>query len=134
MSETTINKQIMLAVGGMPDTRLFRNNTGMAWQGKILDHSNGILVLKDPRPIHFGLGRVGSSDLIGWHTVTITPEMIGRPVAVFLAIEGKDKTTLTQEQKNFIVQVQYAGGISGVAHGADEAREIIRDWEMEMRR
>ena len=47
--------------------------------------------------VRYGLGniskklnkRLKSSDLVGWTTITITPEMVGRKVAVFTAIEVK---------------------------------------------
>jgi hypothetical protein len=49
--------------------RLYRNNTGT------LRDQHG-------RPVTFGLA-VGSADLIGWTTRTITPDMVGQQVAVF---------------------------------------------------
>lgn len=54
---------------------------------------------------------VGSSDLIGWRTVTVTPAMVGTRVAVFVAIEAKvgDNTT-TAEQRAFLDAVHAAGG------------------------
>jgi hypothetical protein len=59
-------------------TRLFRNNTGT------LRDQHG-------RPVQFGLCK-GSADLIGWKQVTVTPEMVGQQVAVFLSIEVKTPT------------------------------------------
>ena len=73
-SETTLQQQIRLALGQRPDLRLFRNQVGQ---------------LPDPRSgrwVQFGLAK-GSSDLIGFKTVEITPEMVGEKVAVFCSIE-----------------------------------------------
>jgi hypothetical protein len=78
-AETDIQQRIRLAVGTRSDLRLFRNNTG---------------TLPDPRtgrPVQFGLAR-GSADLIGWRTITITPEMVGQRVAIFTSIEVKTES------------------------------------------
>jgi hypothetical protein len=57
----------------------------------------------------------GSSDLIGWKTVEITPDMVGQHVAIFTAVEvktGSGRTTAEQEQ--FLQAVRAAGGIGVV--------------------
>ena len=38
--------------------------------------------------IQYGLS-IGSSDLIGWRSVEVTPEMVGKRVAIFAAVEVK---------------------------------------------
>jgi hypothetical protein len=81
--------------------------------------------------ISFGLGSSGgnllpgTSDLIGWHTVEITPEMVGLRLAVFAAVEVKDLDTPSDDQLNFIAQVRAAGGLAGLAHNAKEAEAIL---------
>lgn len=83
---------------------LFRNNVGTAYQ-----EYNGV-----KRIINFGLCK-GSSDLIGWTEVTITPEMVGQKMAIFTAIEVKlEKGKVSKEQENFINQVNGAGGIAKI--------------------
>jgi len=67
----------------------------------------------------------GTSDLIGWESVEITPAMVGKRIAVFVAVEVKDLDEATEEQLNFIEQVRAAGGLAGVAHDAAEAAEIL---------
>jgi hypothetical protein len=67
----------------------------------------------------------GSSDGIGLHSITITPEMVGRQVAVFVAIEAKDKGEPSAEQRTFLTVVHKAGGIAGVAHSVEEAQQIL---------
>jgi len=106
-------QNIRLGVGELPNVRLFRNNTG-----KLQDATG--------RWVEFGLC-VGSSDLIGWTTREITPDMVGQKVAVFTAIEVKTATgTVSNDQENFIRRVREAGGIAGIARTPDEARDIIR--------
>ena len=92
--------------------RLYRNNCG---------------VLRDQRgvPVRYGL-QPGSADLIGWRTITITPEMVGQQVAVFTSIEVKSATgRLRPEQRQWMEAVQAAGGIAGVARSVEDAEQIL---------
>ena len=111
MSEQRIQQEIRLAIS-QGDCRVFRNNTGT------LRDQHG-------RPVSFGLAK-GSADLIGWRTVTVTPEMVGTQVAVFLSIEVKTPTgRLRPEQQQWLDAVQAAGGIAGVARSVDDALRIV---------
>lgn len=110
MSEQRIQQEIRIACS-TGDTRLWRNNTGT------LRDANG-------RPVQFGLCK-GSADLIGWKRVTITPEMVGTTVAVFLSIEVKTPTgRLRPEQQQWLNAVQAAGGIAGVARSVEDALRL----------
>ena len=109
-NEAKVQNVIRLALGrGL--VRLWRNNTG---------------ALKDQqgRMVTFGLCK-GSSDLIGWRSITITQDMVGRQLAVFTAIEVKDKGRPTPEQLAFIDVVRKAGGLAGVARSVEEAQAIL---------
>jgi len=110
--ETHLQQHIRLALGTNPHLRLFRNNTG---------------TLPDPktgRPIQFGLAR-GSSDLVGWRSVVITPDMVGQRVAVFTAIEIKTPTgRITPAQRAWLEAVTKAGGIAGIARSVADALRI----------
>jgi hypothetical protein len=45
----------------------------------------------------------GSADLIGYRTITITPEMVGQQVAVFTSIEVKTPTgRIRPEQQQWL--------------------------------
>lgn len=122
--ESNVQARILLGVGALPQTRLFRQNVGQAWAGEAIKSGN-IVTIKNPRPLVAGLCK-GSSDLIGWTTVVVTPEMVGKPLAVFTAIECKTASGKpTPEQVNFIERVQEAGGFAGVARSVDDALEII---------
>ena len=111
--ERRIQSDIQLAAcaGGGP-ARLWRNNTG---------------ALKDQRGqlVRYGLCP-GSSDLIGFRTVVITPDMVGQRVAIFAAVEVKDRGRVTDQQQAFLNLVQQAGGIAGVARSVPEALSILR--------
>ena len=109
-NEHAIQNRIRLALS-RGAARLFRNNTGA------LKDENG-------RPVFFGLCK-GSSDLIGWKTIEIKSEDIGKRVAVFCAIEVKDKGKATPLQRRFLQVVSEAGGFAGIARSVEEARKII---------
>jgi hypothetical protein len=112
-AETTLQQQIRLALGTHPELRIFRNQVGS---------------LPDPRTgrlVQFGLAR-GSADLIGWRTVTITPEMVGQQLAIFTSIEIKTPSgRITPQQRNWLHAVRTAGGIAGVARSVGDALQIV---------
>jgi len=112
-AETTLQQQIRLAVGSRSDLRLFRNQVGS---------------LPDPRTgrlVTFGLAK-GSADLIGWRTIVVTPEMVGRRIAVFTSIEVKTPTgRVRPEQQAWLGVVRGAGGIAGIARSVPDALQIV---------
>jgi hypothetical protein len=120
MTEKNIQSAIMQAVseaGGV----LFRNNQGTGVTGQIIKSPDGFYV-KHGRVVQFGVCNPGGSDLIGWQSVTVTPDMIGKKIAVFVALEVKTPTGKpTPEQMNFIRQVRAAGGFGGIVRNPDEA-------------
>jgi hypothetical protein len=138
MSEHVIQQRILLACG-TGSTRLFRNNVGTGWAGQATKVTSGNLraaaaalrpgdvVIRQGRPLHAGLC-VGSSDLIGWRSRTITPEMVGQTIAQFVAIEVKSETgRTTAQQDQFLSQIQAAGGCGGVARSVDAATALLSD-------
>lgn len=112
MTEREIQKQVHRVLGSRDDCRLFRNTCGY--------------ITTDTRHIRYGL-TPGSSDLIGWKTVTITPEMVGCRIAIFLAVEVKTpKGRVTKQQQNFIDVVRRMGGIAEVVRSAEEVDKLLK--------
>jgi len=123
MSEHHTQQEIRLALSN-GDSRVFRNNVGVGWTGTVKRLPGGRVLIEDARPLDAGLCK-GSSDLIGWKSITVTPEMVGRSLAVFVAVEVKGpKTRITPEQTNFIDRVISAGGLAGIARSVKDARNI----------
>lgn len=115
-AETDLQQRIRLALGLLPDVRLWRNNSG-----KLPDPRTG-------RWVQFGVASPGGSDLIGYKAVTITPDMVGQRVAVFTAIEIKTATgRATPAQRHFIEHIQGAGGIAGIVRSTAEASRIVNE-------
>jgi hypothetical protein len=90
---------------------------------------NNIGAFQDARGkwIHFGVGGKGGSDLLGYKIVKVTPEMIGRKIAVFAAIEVKkdESSSLTPEQAQFLAAVGEAGGRAHTIYGERGLRAFI---------
>lgn len=112
MSEQEIQQRIRLELS-RGTARLWRNNTGA------LQDARGQLV-------RYGLCP-GSSDLIGYRSVVITPDMVGTTIAQFVAIEVKRPGNKpTQEQLSFLATVDRAGGVAGVARSVGEAADLLQ--------
>lgn len=131
MSEHAIQNEIRLAISGK--ATIFRNNVGTGYVGDVyrpnsiqtVTVSPADVVIRNARILHAGLCE-GSSDLIGWRSLTITPEMVGQTVAVFAALEVKSKTgRATAGQKNFCQRVIEAGGFAGIVKSPEEAKKTL---------
>jgi hypothetical protein len=125
-AEAQIQSAIRLALGQLPDVRIWRNNVGSGVIVKvsqligILTSKSGgtraaIAFLKTLRPVTWGLA-VGSSDLIG----------IVAPHGRLLSIEVKSaKGIVSKEQEQWIAIVERFGGVAGPARSVDEAMELV---------
>lgn len=109
--------------------QLWRNNTG------VLYDATG-------RPVRYGLANdskkqnevLKSSDLIGIHTVTITPDMVGKRIGIFTSLEIKEPSWNPQKkldlreqgQRNWIELVKSRGGIAGFVNSLESAMKLLR--------
>lgn len=111
-AETKIQSSILKALNKIPGIKLYRNNVGK------VDLGGG-------RLMQVGLCN-GSSDLIGYQSVTITPDMVGQKAALFISLEIKTATgRLTDHQKLWLEKVDSAGGRAGVARNLDDALKAL---------
>lgn len=103
--------------------RLFRNGNGLAWAGQAIQLKDGSLLIKNPRPIKYGLG-VGSGDLIGGTRIKVTADMVGKHVFLFTNYEIKTKNTkVSKEQTAFHETVRRLGGISVIERFSSDSIE-----------
>jgi len=111
MRESVLQNEIRLAIAS-PLVKLFRNNVGA-------------LNTADGRRVTFGLC-VGSSDLIGITSKTITLADVGKQVAVFTALEIKTSTgKVSPQQSAFIDMVNKSGGIGAIVRSVDDAKKVL---------
>lgn len=130
--ETTAKRQVLLRAGQWK-SKLFKNNTGVAYT-------------KDNRPVFFGLGNEGKKnddsirtpDDVGWTKITVTPDMVGKEIAIFTAIDSKKlgfrvksnypKGTREYGQNLFFDKVKTDGGIAGFASCPQDVDNIMQDF------
>ena len=127
MTEKQLQQKILKILGSNPVFRLFRNNVGNAWMGRLYDsfRDKNFIGLHNPRRVQFGLCP-GSSDLIGLKKITITPDMIGKEIAQFVSIEIKSKKgKLTKEQKNWQEMVKNMGGLAVNIYDIDDIPPLL---------
>jgi hypothetical protein len=119
-SEKAILNDTLVAVSALPNTCVWRNNTGEAWQGQRVRFYPGTqipvpvgtVVLVDARPVSFGLP--GSGDILG--------ASHGRP----LSIEVKDATGRQSDvQKAFERAWRKAGGVYLLVRNPADAAETV---------
>jgi len=121
MSESANQKRILDWAKLSTILRLWRNNVGAAKLGR--------------RWIRFGLCK-GSSDLIGFTELRITPGMVGKTVAVFTACEVKkdEKSKTSPEQDEFGATVEKAGGIFVLATTPEMVHLAVKKYKSRMMR
>lgn len=95
---------------------------------KLWRNTSGAYQTKSGHWIRYGLANPGGSDLIGIMPVTITADMVGKQLGVFVALECKRPkgSKTTDHQLNFIEQVKALHGMAGTAKTADDAVVILR--------
>ena len=126
MTESKISAEMRLEATRL-GARLFRNHVGQGWQGDVVRHDpqSGTVTLRSARRVSFGFG-VGSSDLIGWVPVLITPEHVGTVLSRFLAVEVKAESgKASTEQDKFIATVVESGGVAGVLRSAESLALLL---------
>lgn len=132
MSERAVVSKFLIEASKI-GARMFRNNSAQGWAGKsqrfsessIVPVSPGDVIIRKANPLHAGLCK-GSSDTVGYKSITITPEMVGEKIAVFTAVEIKTGNLKpTEEQMNFISAVKEAGGRATVAWTVEEGLRVF---------
>lgn len=128
MSETDLMRRLQVLASQL-GARLFRQNVGLAWVGKVIRGPGtyrlgaGDVLIRNARPFH--AGHEGMSDLGGWVPVVITADMVGQKIAIYTQVEVKENARPTKEQLAWIKAVNAAGGRAGIAHDGVELSTIL---------
>lgn len=117
--------------------RLFRNNVG-------------VLQNKQGGWVRYGLANESkqmnqnfkSGDCIGWIEVEVTPEMVGKRVAVFSSVEvkkegykpsGKRQLDHHKAQSNWADMVSDSGGFAGIFDSVDKLSSAYDEWLQDLK-
>lgn len=132
MSESALYAEILRELSCGP-TRLFRQQSMLAWAGKVFSKGTFVdatgrrretITLIDPHPVKFGTQ--GMADLGGLTSIIITPDMLGQRIAIDVQIEGKSRTgCATPEQRAYLEVCRSLGGRAGIARTVEDARRIL---------
>ncbi len=132
MAESDTLKKIMLKLGTKPWLKIWRNNTGQAWNGvrvslkkgsRVVDSmgrelvvENDDILIRRAHPVNFGLK--GSGDIVG----------IIAPKGTVIYIETKyGRYKQTEQQKLFAKMIESMGGIYIVARDPEMVEQQIID-------
>jgi len=134
MEKALLNKILLEAAKLAGMVKLFRNNTGQAYAGTVVQRTKFQITLNPFRVVKFGL-ITGGTDLIGWTSVEITPAMVGKKIAIFTGIEAKVGNLETSPaQETFLRVANEDGAIVGVARTPEQINEIIfkkiEEWQI----
>lgn len=119
-SEKAIQNEILVAVSQLPDTLVWRNNTGQAWQGQRLnlpvgkefEMLPGMVVLAEARPVDFGCP--GSPDIVGTYR--------GRALGIEVKAVGGYQSKI---QKRFELRWTQTGALYGCAKSTQDALAML---------
>lgn len=129
MRESAIGKRIMVLLSQKYGVCIFSNPVGTGWVGRFVRRMGEITFLEAARRIKYGLHE-GMPDKIGWRSIKITPEMVGRRVAVLVAIEVKQPGNYASPiQKQILKRLQDDGALSGIARSEQDAVAIVTKLE-----
>ena len=127
--EHDVQNSIRIAISSTGTGVSFRCNVGEAYVGDVINNTDGSITIKNPRRFQTGL-MPGFSDLFVVIPTIITPDMVGRKIALAGFIEVKTDTgRLRPEQKHFLKTMQDLGARAGVARSPEQALSILRGGE-----
>ena len=90
---------------------------------KMFRNNNGFYKKPEGGVVRYGLGNTangkgGSPDYIGWVEKEITPDMVGKKIAIFCGIEVKSSSgTMQPNQKKWQKRLKDAGAIHKIYKG-----------------
>lgn len=128
MSESAIKKRMRLCLGRIYKTVAFNYPVGTFFAGRVLKTIKGVIHLLGGRVVKVGFP--GMPDVIGWHSVIITEDMVGRIIAVFVGVEIKtDTNDVSDAQAHILARLEKDGALCGVARCEADLERIMRKLE-----
>lgn len=135
ISEGALLRTLLLCASEL-GARLFRNQRGVY----TIAQDDCKSCQRFGRKISTGMAN-GAPDLVGWMPVVVTPDMVGRTVALFVGIEAKRPGTelsvhgyraepgrLSEDQRRFLTALETAGAVQGVVRSVAELETVLAPW------
>ena len=119
MTEHELQNLIRLYISENKLGTMFRANVGSGWTGTVHKSSARSVTIYGARRFSTGLP-AGFPDLFGFRTITVTPGMVGKEIAVFCGIEIKKPV-----QQNMLDYLQERGARAGIARSCEDAEQIL---------
>ena len=111
--ETYIQNSALLAVGQRPDVLAMRQQSGLFYT-------------RDGVPVRVGQPGLADAGLVV--SVTISPEMVGRTVGVYVGAEFKTATgRQSPEQRAWQQALELRGGVYRLVRSAEDMRQLVAD-------
>ena len=125
MTEHELQNLISLHISENKLGTMFRANVGSGWTGTVHKSSARSVTIYGARRFSTGLP-AGFPDLFGFCTITITPNMVGKEIAVFCGIEIKKPDGMVRPvQRNMLDYLQERGARAGIARSCEDAEQIL---------
>ena len=129
MTEHQIQNNVREVLAYYHDLNIFRANVGKGYLCHKINNPNGSAGFTTPRWFDTGLP-VGFPDLFGYKVITITPEMVGKKLPWFLAMECKTpKGKLRPEQAAMLQRFDNDGCLNAVIRSVEDAIILTRGGE-----
>lgn len=125
MKEKTVRGLVREHITQKYQCGLFPNPVGKGYVGKCVSFKNGVAVIENARIVDFGLFP-GSPDDVGWRSIIVTPDLVGKRIAIAVGFEYKKKKgQRRKKQKDTIKKMQEWGCIAAFIEGIDDAERAI---------
>src|SRR5688572_15236286 len=107
------------------------NDAGKEWArtrgGELYRNRRGMVTLPNGGMMPIGLGPNGAGDLVGPVTVTVTPSMVGRRIAVYAEFESKTEVgRLAEHQLKRIEYLKDKGALAGCCRNAQDFEDAFQ--------
>ena len=115
--ERAVNDEIYDAVRTFASVQLWRNNRGVAEYGG--------------HKVRYGVGPNGAADWIGYRSILVTQDLVGKMIAQFVAIEAKRPGEKPDDdQYKFLNKVRADGGCASFVTSGDQTTEVLDSWPL----
>ena len=115
--------------------RQLRNDVDAQWEGneEILMIQTPVPTIKPDGDTFYTMGTKGMADSHFCLSVIVTPQMVGKRIGVFGALERKTPNDRLQpHQRRYLSKVAELGGIAAVVRKGEDSKIAVEEWRRKM--